>query len=216
MTTNNDFKKIILKNMELQWPRLDQPYRFNERDKQSEPCAPTAPQAAYSVGFIMSVEDAKAFKAGLVAHYNECKANNKKLPDFGSIFGAKLDEEHNIVRFSAKKNAMSRDGNPNKVPTIVGPDQKDLEDKAIWSGSTGHLRLLAFPATNPTTGEGGISLMLDAVQVTDAVYGSDNLEDDFGPAVQDEPFSAAPDTPAPAPAPEPEPEVAAAATQGGF
>lgn len=218
MANNPDFKKIILKDIELQWPRLDQPYRYNERDEKSEPCAPTAPQAAYSVGFTMTMEDAQKFRAELVEHYNECRARNSKLPEFNSIFGAKVDEENNVVRFTAKKNAVGRDGTANKIPQVVGNDLKELDDKAIWSGSKGHLRALAFPATNPTNGVGGISLMLDAVQVVEAAYGSDGLEDDFGPAQAVDPFNDAPDTPkaAPAPTPAPEPAKANPATAGGF
>jgi hypothetical protein len=58
------------------------------------------------------------------------------------------------------------------------PPFPDLADPAIWSGSKGHLRVFAFPATDPQ-GNGGVSLLLDAVIVTDAQYGGDGLEDDF-------------------------------------
>lgn len=182
MASNPDFKKIVVKGVEFIWPRLDQPYRYNERDKKSEPCAATAPNASRSIGWIMDMEAGKALFMELKAHYAECLARNSKLPKFAEVFSMKKDEEAGTVQFTAKKNAMTRDGDPSKVPTIVGPDLLDLADKAIWSGSKGHIRALAFPSTNPQDGTGGISLLLDAVQVTDPQYGSDGLEDDFGPA----------------------------------
>ena len=198
MANNTDFKKIVVKDVSFQWPRLDQPHRFNERDKQSEPCAATAPGAGYSLAFVMDTEAGKALWSQLKAHYNECKSRNAKLPAFAEVFGMKkLDDGR--VQFTAKRAAVSRDGKVNKAPTVVGPDLQDLADKAIWSGSRGHIRCLAFPSTNPQDQSGGISLLLDAVQVTEAVYGSDNLEDDFGPAAAPEP-SFGDERKAPAPA----------------
>ena len=52
----------------------------------------------------------------------------------------------------------------------------DLADKRIWSGSVGTLRVLAYPSKNPIDNTTGISLLLDTVQVTKAVYRTD---DDF-------------------------------------
>jgi hypothetical protein len=75
---------------------------------------------------------------------------------------------------------MSNDGKINKVPTVVKADHTPLEDRAIWGGSEGHVRVLAFAATNPQDKSGGISLLLDAVVVTKAEYGGDGLGDDFG------------------------------------
>ena len=79
-----------------------------------------------------------------------------------------------------KKRAVSNDGKINKPPRVVDGQLHDIpaEEKAIWSGSKGSIRVRAFPTTDPD-GIGGISLLLDTVQVTEAVYGGDNLEDDF-------------------------------------
>lgn len=180
---NPDFKKIVVKDVEFVFPRLNQAYRYNERDEQSEPCADTAPNAARSVAWKMDEDAGKALWTELKKHYEECKTRNKKLPAFKSVFSMKKIENEDgtkNVQFSAKKNAMTRSGEPARPVIVVGPDLKDLEDKAIWSGSRGHIRAQAVPATNPQSGEGGITLLLDAVQVTDPVYGGNNLADDFG------------------------------------
>lgn len=211
MANNPDFKKVVVKNVKLVWPRLDQPYRFNERDKQSEACAATAPGAAYSLSWEMPMDDAKALWAELKEHYEGCRTRNSKLPDFSDVFGRKKDEENNVALFAAKKMAMSRDGSANKPPKVVGLDLKPLEgdDLRIWTGSVGHVRALAFPSTNPQNGQGGISLLLDAVQVIDAQYGSDGLEDDFGPAVEKDPdFGDSAQAPAETPAQQPETSAA--------
>lgn len=181
MANNQDFMKIVVKDVVLQWPRLDQPYRYNAQDKRTEACAAGAANAGYSIAWDMPMDEAKALFGTLKAHYNDCRTRNAKLPDFGQIFGMKKDEEAKTVRFTAKKRAVSQSGEINKPPRVVGPDLANLEEKGIWSGSEGSVRVLAFPTTDPD-GAGGISLLLDTVQVTKAEYGSDNLEDDFGPA----------------------------------
>lgn len=182
MAANPDFKKIVLKDVELLWPRLDQPYRYDPHNERTEACPANAQGARYSVAFKVPMARGKELFEELKAHYADCQSRSSKLPKFSSVFSMKKDTEEGAVTFTARKRAMSNDGKENKPPRVVGPDLQDLEDKAIWTGSTGNLRLLAFPATNPQDKSGGISLLLDAVQVTEAVYGGDNLEDDFGPA----------------------------------
>lgn len=193
MSGNPDFKKVVIKNVEFNWPRLDQPYRYDPHNERSEACPAEAQGAGYSIAWVMQTADAKKLHGELKAHYADCKSRNSKLPDFHSVFGMKKLED-NLVQFTAKKRAMSNDGKTNKPPRVVGPDLQDLDDKAIWSGSTGNLRVLAFAATNPQDKSGGISLLLDSVQVMEAQYGSDNLEEDFGPPqTPDDPFETAAD-----------------------
>jgi hypothetical protein len=209
MSTNQDFKKIVVKDVEFLWPRIDQTYRYNSQEKRTEACPPTVQGAGYSIAFKMSLADGKKLKDELRAHYETCRASKPKLPEFKDVFGAKrltdADGNHTeFVQFTAEKRAVSNAGEVNKPPRVVGPDLKDLEDKAIWTGSTGTIRCLAFPTTDPD-GNGGISLLLDAVQIIEAVYGGDSLEDDFGPARATDPFGDEPEqtakpTPAPAPA----------------
>jgi hypothetical protein len=180
MATNPDFLKIVVKDVTLQWPRLDQPYRFDQARKETVACAPGAPNAGYSVAWECDMAEGKKFYQTVQAHYKDCQARNPKLPAFAKVFGMKKDAESGKVTFTAKKRAMNNDGKENKPPRVVDVTLKDLEDPRIWSGSKGGVRIFAFPATDPQTSEGGITLLLDAVVVTEAVYGGDTLADDFG------------------------------------
>jgi len=182
---NEDFHKVIRKDVEFIWPRLDQTYRYNSAEKRTEPCSPSVQGAAWSVGFLLDEDKAKDLAAELKVHYQSCVARNSKLPSFSKVFGAKKHKdkdgnETGMVQFTAERKAIANNGNPNTPPPVVGKDGKELADKAIWGGSRGHIRLYAVPTQDPD-GNGGIKLLLNAVQVTDAVYGGDNLEDDFGP-----------------------------------
>lgn len=177
MATNTEFKKVMVKNVPLLWPRLDQPYRYNSQEKKTEACAATVQGAGWSVGWSMAEAEAKALFRELRDHYNSQREVNRKLPEFKEVFGMKKQDD-GTVQFTAKKRAVSNAGKENKPPAVVGRDLKDLAEKNIWTGSIGNLRVLAFPTTDPQ-GSGGVSLLLDVVQVIDAKYGGDGLGDDF-------------------------------------
>lgn len=205
--SENPFLKFVVKDVEFMYPRLDQTYRYNAQKKQSEPCDQTANNAHWSITWKMPLEAAKALREQMVEHYNARRAVEPKLPDFSKIFGAKTIKEEGVVQFAAKKNGTNAEGKLNKEPIVVGPDLQPISDKAIWGGSKGAIRFKAFPSIDPD-GVGGISLLLDAVQVKEAVYGDGNLEDDFGPADdgfdsvgEDKPPAAAKAEPSPAAAP---------------
>ena len=181
MANNDDFMKVLAKNVTLQYPKLSQTYRFNTQKQASEPCAPTASNAAWSVAFEMTKEEARPLYEQLKAHYDACRARNSKMPQFTKVFGMKkLKDEHGnetgIIQFTAKRNGMKKDGTANKAPTVIDGQKQPLADLNIWGGSKGTVRAWAVAVISPD-GEGGISLLLDAVQVTEARYGDGGMDD---------------------------------------
>lgn len=198
---NPDFKKVVIRNAILSWPKLDQPYRYNSQAKKSEACAPSASGASYSVGITLSAEEAKALYGDLKAHFDDCKTRNSKLKDMSKVFGMKPSEDRTTVTFNAKKRAMSAKGEVNQPPQMVDGMKRPIEDRRLFSGSVGNIIAVAYPVTDPD-GNDGISLLLDKIQVTKAVYGDDNSDfDEVGPteminnvgaANQDDPFGLPP------------------------
>lgn len=181
MAQNDDFMKVLAKNVTLQYPKLNQTYRFNTAKQASEPCAPTAANAAWSVGFEMPKEQARPLFEQMKAHYEACRSRNTKLPPFKTVFGMKKLKDENgnetgMVQFSAKRNGVKRDGQPNKAPTVIDGQKQPLADLAFWGGSKGTVRAWAVAVVDPD-GAGGISLLLDAVQVTEARYGDGGMDD---------------------------------------
>ena len=176
-----DFRSFMFRNVELKYPRLNQTHRYNNAEKRSEPCAQTANGASWSVAFEVDADTAKTMFSEMKAHY---QSRNPKAP-FSKVFGMKkLDS--GMVEFRAKRNGANGEGKPNTPPSVIDGRKLPLEDKSIWSGSKGSVRVVAYPTTDPD-GNGGISLILDVVQVTEAVYGGDNLDDfdSVEPAVSD-------------------------------
>lgn len=175
--TNDDFRDFMFKGVELAFPRLKDCYRFNSATKRSEPCGQNVTNAAWSAGMRMPKDKAKEFFLGMKAHYEACRERNKKLPEFTKVFGMKKDDEHGTVTFEAKKKGVTSDGKINKPPTVIDNMKNPLTaDKLeFWSGTTANVRVRAFPTVDPD-GKGGISLLLDVVQVLKPVYGSANLD----------------------------------------
>lgn len=198
MASNPNFHKLVTDEVELRYPRLDQPYRFNPSTNASEACLPTAANAAWSVAFVMPRDEASVLYRLLQKHFAERKAAGEKVGPFSTVFGMKKNDD-GTVTFSAKRKATKGDGTQATAPQVVDAVGRELEDKAIWSGSKGRVRCLAFPSKNGTTGEYGISLLLDTVVVTDPVYGGDSL-DDFGITTPAAPRTGLDDFDAPAPA----------------
>jgi len=176
MANNDDFIKVLAKDVKLQYPKLNQTYRFNTAQQKSEPCAPTASNAAWSVAFEMPKEQARPIFEQLKAHYDACRARNSKMPAFKTVFGMKKNEEAGTVTFTAKRNGMKKDGSPNKAPTVIDGPKQPLADLGFWGGSRGTVRAWGVAVVDPD-GNGGISLLLDAVQVTEAVYGDGGMDD---------------------------------------
>lgn len=173
---NEDFLQITIKDVELHYPKLDRTYRFNAATGKSEPCAPNAVGAAWSVSFDMKMDEAKQLRDKLVEHYNACRARRPDIPPFARIFGAKKLDAEGVVRFTAKRNGVNAKGEPAKAPEVVNGRKLPLEDKAIWSGSRGNLVITAFPATDPKDKAGGITMSLSTVQVFKARYGTTGLD----------------------------------------
>ena len=200
-----DFKPVMIRNVEFKYPRLNACYRYNTAEKKSEECAPTASNASYSIAWEMTADGAKTLHAELKAHYETCQT---KAP-FSKVFGMKKLDSGNY-EFRAKRNGTNSQGALNEKPRVIDGMKQPLADLAFWGGSKGSIKVTAYPVTDPD-GNGGVSLLIDTVQVTHAVYGGGGLDDfdevattmeggidasldDFGPATAPAPQAA----PAPA------------------
>ena len=196
-----DFKPVMIRNVEFKYPRLNGTYRYNTSEKKSEECAPTASNAAYSIAWEMAADEAKTLHADLKAHYETCQT---KAP-FGKIFGMKKLDSGNY-EFRAKRNGTNSQGALNDKPRVIDGMKQPLADLAFWGGSKGSIKVTAYPVTDPE-GVGGVSLLIDTIQITHAVYGGGGLDDfdevpktmaggvdealdDFGPAAAPAPQEA--------------------------
>jgi len=168
---NTDFKSTMCRNVEFKYPRLSTTFRYNTAEKRSEECSPTASNASYSVAWEMPQSEAAKLHAELKAHYESC---NRKEP-FTKVFGMKKLENGN-VEFRAKRNGTNSQGALNEKPRVIDGMKQPLADLNIWGGSKGSIKVTAYPVCDPEN-NGGISLLIDTVQITHAVYGGGGLDD---------------------------------------
>ena len=169
---------MMVRDVTFTYPRLDSAYLYNSIERKSEKVSTTTPQAAWSCGFTVSKEEATRIWNEATQHYNDCKSRSKdsKMGDFKTVHSYKQNEDGTIT-FGTKKKCMSSKGTPNKEVRVIDGQKKDLEDRAFWSGSTGNLAFTMLPTFNPSKNEWGISFLLNAVQVVEAVY--QEAQDDF-------------------------------------
>jgi len=170
---NPDFLSIMVRDVELIYPKLDQPYKFNTAAKRSEPADARAQGAAYSCGWLMSADAAGKLHSQLKAHFETCRPNET----FGKVFGFKKIDE-NTFQFSAKRNGVTGKGDLSPKPVVIDGQKQDMKDLNIWSGSRGNLRVSAHPVNAPD-GTQGVSLLLDVTQITKVVTGGASGLDDF-------------------------------------
>jgi len=161
----------MIRNVVFSYPRLAATYKYNTAEKRSEECNPRAQGAAYSIGWEMNKEDAGKLHAELKAHYESCQT---KAP-FSKVFGMKQLDNGNVM-FSAKRNGVNGQGDENPKPTVIDGMKQPMTDLNFWGGSEGNIKVIAYPVTDPN-GNGGISLLIDIVQVTKAVSGGAGLDD---------------------------------------
>lgn len=183
MAQNFDFQKAVFEDVVFAWPRLEQPYRYDHQKKETVPCAAGAQNAGYSITWTISEERGKAFRKKMSEHYSLCRERRPDLPEFSGVFGMKEIKGENgetLYQLNAKRNAMNAQGEETKPPAVIDEFHDPIADRAIWGGSTGSIRINAFPSENPQNGLGGISLGLGAVLVKEARYGGQNFEEDFG------------------------------------
>lgn len=189
----SEFKDVLIRNVIFQWPRLDSGYVFNSTENKSEKVTTSTPGAEWSISFIVSHEEAQDLWKQAIAHFNECKKNNRKLGKFGTIHTMKKQDD-GTVQFTAKKKCITSKGTPSQAVKVIDGAKQPLADLSIWSGSTGNLKVSMLPTFNPKQEQWGIKLLLSAVQVIDAKYadGADDFDsvntgveevDDFGIAV---------------------------------
>jgi hypothetical protein len=100
-----DFKPVMIRQVEFKYPRLSETYRYNTAEKRSEPCPPTASNAAFSIAWEMTHDAARSLHAELKAHYESCQT---KAP-FAKVFGAEeAGERQRRVQGKAQRHQQPR------------------------------------------------------------------------------------------------------------
>jgi hypothetical protein len=177
--------KKTLQNVEFIYPHLDKPYKYDaakERDNgelgKSVECEPTAPSAAWSTDFEIDKERGIQLYKEAEQLLEAYKRDNKSVKKTEELRGYKeFPDRPDVLRFRAKSVcADSKTGEIRKPPTMVGADLKPIENRDIYTGSKGAISFGASVTLNGNTGAHGVTFWLNAVQVTEPLYSSNDLD----------------------------------------
>ena len=151
--------------VEARYPRINRPYRFDDKEMKSLPCDALDEGAAYDISFVMSKEQATDLhKVALQAWENAKAADTKrKWPEKPTNLPYKTDEQTGSIIGKAKLRA-AYNGEKTRPPMQYDAKNNVLPaDFLLTTGSKINLALTIVPYN--TGAVNGISLRLRAVQV---------------------------------------------------
>jgi len=151
----------IIENVEILYPRINQPYKFDQaagENGKSVPCDPFDDGAKYETKFRMDKDQAKALYGQMDAAYQ--KSKEKGWPE-KIDFPFEKQEDGSFVGKAVLKAAYGKDAtNP---PKQFDAKSKELpEDFKLTTGSTANVAVTFYPYNMR---DAGVSVRLRAVQV---------------------------------------------------
>ena len=152
----------IIENVEILYPRINQPYKFDQTagdNGKSVPCDPFEDGAKYETKFRMNKDQAKALYVPMAEAY--ATAKEKSWPD-KIDFPFDKQEDGSFVGKAVLKAAYGKDATVK--PKQYDAKSKELpEDFKLTTGSTGNIAVTFYPYFMR---DAGVSIRLRAVQVT--------------------------------------------------
>lgn len=154
----------IIENVEIRYPRIDQPYRFdrNAGDKgKSVPCGELENTAEYSLKFVMDKASAKKLYGAMLTAYQEAREDDWE--DFSFPFEKDTDSDETLYIATAKIKA-AYNGQATKRPVVYDSDTKEMpEEFKLTTGSVGNVAFTFYPFNYGD--RYGVALRIRAVQV---------------------------------------------------
>jgi len=155
---------FMINQVEALYPRIDKPYRFDNKENRSVPCDVDDDGAKYEINFNMTSDQAKKLFSQMKAAYLE-RAGNNWPEKFDNPFKKKEDGlyEHKSILKAAYN------GQPTRKPVQYDASNNKLpDDFLLTTGSTVNIAGVFVPYNTKGIGT-GVSLRLNAVQVTNYV-----------------------------------------------
>lgn len=153
----------IIRNVTARYPRLDKPYRFDNKagaNGKSVPCDPTEDGAKYELDFVMTSDEAKNLYKIMQDSYTNASGRDKSWPKKLEMPFKKL-EDGSFVGKTSLKAAYS--GNATSPPDQFDAKNNRLDEGfMLTTGSTVNIAVELIPYKMAAT---GVSLRLRGVQV---------------------------------------------------
>tara|TARA_R100000781_G_scaffold30977_1_gene22531 strand:+ start:57 stop:764 length:708 start_codon:yes stop_codon:yes gene_type:complete len=161
----NQNLQYIVEDVEALWPKINRPYRFDNKEKRSVPCDATDDQAKYEIDFRMNKSQAQDLWKAMSGAYASQKEDSwpEKIKN-----PFKKDEEGGTFTFKSKL-AAAYNGNATPAPAQYDAKNKQLDESfELTTGSTVNVAVVFVPYSIDKE-RTGVSLRLKGVQVTNYV-----------------------------------------------
>jgi len=155
----------IVEDVEALWPKINRPYRFDNKEKRSVPCDATDDQAKYEIDFRMDKGQARDLWKAMSGAYTNQKQESwpEKIKN-----PFKKDEESGTFTFKSKL-AAAYNGEATPAPAQYDAKNKQLDESfELTTGSTVNVAVVFVPYSIDKE-RTGVSLRLKGVQVTNYV-----------------------------------------------
>lgn len=151
----------LIEKVEVLYPRLDQPYRFDNGEGRSVPCGPLEKNAKYETSFVMGAETAKKLMEKMALAYHTARQDS--WPDKIPMPFNKNGEDY-VGKCNLKG---SFDGTQaTRAPKHYDAKNNPLEEGfQLTSGSIANLFVEFVPYNGGESIGTGVSLRIRAVQV---------------------------------------------------
>ena len=166
----NQNLQYIVEDVEALWPKINRPYRFDNKEKRSVPCDATDDQAKYEIDFRMNKGQAQDLWKAMSSAYASQKEDSwpEKIKN-----PFKKDADSGTFTFKSKL-AAAYNGNPTPAPAQLDAKNKQLDETfELTTGSTVNVAVVFVPYSIDKD-RTGVSLRLKAVQVVQYVPRSVN------------------------------------------
>ena len=161
---SSDFKIFVARNAETGFVNIAEPMAFNSQENTSKPCTWQTAGATYAVQFILKKDEGMALAKSVLQHGASRAAQNTQMGEIKDIHGMKFLEDGRI-KFTAKRKAMQNSGQKARDVRFVDGQKSAIEDRTIYKGALVNVQFASAPTKNPSTGNWGMALFLDAVQL---------------------------------------------------
>lgn len=172
----SDFLSTMIKNAVAKYNNAATPTAYNSSLGRSEDCTVTAPNAAWSISFTLDEKGRDELEHKARQHFSNVKKTDSRLGSYGGIHSMRKQDDGSVM-YTARKKCMTAKGKQNPEPKIVDGKKFPVENRDFWGGSKINLMVTLLPTNSPASGEWGVSILLDAIQVVEPVFGSDERED---------------------------------------
>lgn len=154
--------KMMFRNVMALYPRINQPYRFDQSEYRTVPCDHGDQGAEYKLQFEISADQLAELKKACAEAYEELKKLDKKAPKEPKNWPFKEMGDGQIV--ATAKNGAMRKGEKVDPPAQYGRNNELLEDGFELTHNSKINVQVGVGAYN-VGAISGVKLYIDAVQV---------------------------------------------------